>query len=579
MILIKLFTLLSIFTVVFVHYFRPITAITQDLGRHILTGMIIVKTYTVPKTNLFSYTHPNYPFVNHHWLSEVMYYLLFQIGGFNTLLILHTIVICAAFFLLFFYSSKTYSFVASTLVALIYLPLLFTRTDVRPEIFSFLFLSVFLVILSEQRKRHTRWIFILPVIELVWVNMHIYFIVGIAVLGLFLLDAAVSERKKFFAIGRIRTLLIVLTISTFSTLINPNGLKGALYPLTVFQNYGYSIEENQTIFFLWQYFQRSTVPLFVVSACFLFLSLTLAFKKTKPIDWFLGLFFTYLAASAIRNVPLFALAAFLPFTQSLTRILEAISYKTHKKTKTISPLLKSSLSIIFACVFLWQAYDFARQSEVGFGVEPGPQYGADFFLQRKLKGPIFNNFDIGSYLEYRLYPKEKVFVDGRPEAYPARFFQAIYIPMQNEKKIFLLQDKKYSFNTIFFSHTDQTPWAGEFLKAIITNPEWRMVYLDYYVVIFVKNTKDNQKLIQQFATDKNSFHISSLNAKNIKHLGYLTRFFQTVGWKNKELEAYQLMLNIEPTLCPALYKTATILLEKQSPLASVYINRFNHACQ
>jgi hypothetical protein len=61
-------------------------------------------------------------------------------------------------------------------------------------------------------------------------------------------------------------------------------------------------------------------------------------------------------------------------------------------------------------------------------------------IAKNLKGPIFNNFDIGSYLIFRLYNKSlpagrQVFVDGRPEAYPASFFQITYILMQQDPKL------------------------------------------------------------------------------------------------------------------------------------------------
>ena len=48
-----------------------------------------------------------------------------------------------------------------------------------------------------------------------------------------------------------------------------------------------------------------------------------------------------------------------------------------------------------------------------------------FLRTEQLRGPIFNNFDVGGYLIYSLYPRERVYVDNRPEAYPATFFAEI----------------------------------------------------------------------------------------------------------------------------------------------------------
>src|SRR5579863_4068680 len=98
--------LLGIFLLLFLGYFHKITAITQDLGRHLLTGKIIFTTRTVPKENLFSYTYPHFPFINHHWFSEVIFYLWYQRTGFNGLLLLTCCVILLSFALLFLFAVK-----------------------------------------------------------------------------------------------------------------------------------------------------------------------------------------------------------------------------------------------------------------------------------------------------------------------------------------------------------------------------------------------------------------------------------------------------------------------------------------
>jgi len=119
-------------------------------------------------------------------------------------------------------------------------------------------------------------------------------------------------------------------------------------------------------------------------------------------------------------------------------------------------------------------------------LRPGENVAADFFKTNHLQGPIFNNFDIGSYLIIILYPQEKVFVDNRPEAYPASFFKNDYIPMQEDKQKFATEDAKYNFNAIFFSYRDFTPWSQEFLIRMVSDPAWAPVYADQYNIIFAQ---------------------------------------------------------------------------------------------
>src|SRR5436190_23282855 len=112
----------SLFTLLFILFFHPITAITQDLGRHIKTGEIILQTHTVPKTNLFSYTYPDYPFINTHWLSEVVFYVVSQVVGFQGLLVFTTMIVLAAFAIIFYTAYR--SFLPPILISLLYFGIL-----------------------------------------------------------------------------------------------------------------------------------------------------------------------------------------------------------------------------------------------------------------------------------------------------------------------------------------------------------------------------------------------------------------------------------------------------------------------
>ncbi|MDO8583426.1 MAG: hypothetical protein Q7R51_02755 [bacterium] len=552
-----------IFSLLLIGFFHPVFAITQDLGRHLKTGEIILQTHNIPKTNLFSYTYPDFPFINHHWLPEVFYFLSFQKIGLNGLLVLNTALIFVSFGLILFAIKKTSS-LALLFCSLLYIPILFERTDVRPEFFSFLFLSLFIVILYKFREKYTRLIFLLPLIELLWVNTHIYFPIGIFLIGIFLIDAIIPVMLNLFQHPKkeipkqvrndIVILMLIFIASALITLINPNGLKGALYPFSVFQNYGYPIEENQNIFFLWNIVHKQSILFFFIAVPALFISLILNFRRVLPVEWLMTIFFTILAAISIRNFPLFVLATFIPFAKSISNI--KFSLPKHFKKAFIIFLL--GLTIFEA----QQVY-----SKKGFGLleEKGAKAGADFFIKNNLKGPIFNNFDIGSYLNYRLYPREKVFVDGRPEAYPAAFFQNTYIPMQLDEKMFDSQDKKYNFNTIFFSHTDQTPWAEKFIKQITQNPKWNIVYLDDFVVILTK--------------DKNIKPDIKTNYSNLQSLIQLAHFLQNTHFINEEIKVYKDILNLNPKSCPALYNLALKLQSKNDPSSPIFIEKFNQNCQ
>lgn len=572
-----------IFLLAFLTYFHEIAEFSQDLGRHILLGQIIWQINTVPKINLLSYTYPNFPFINNDWLSEVVFYLLYHIGGINALFYPLAILVAAAFALFFLFLAKRTSFFAAFVGVIVMLTVFAFRALLRPEIFSYLFTMLFLVILYTNKKKPTKWLFVLPLIELFWVNMHITFPVGYGLVGIFLTDNLFTANRKHkkFSLTLCKTKSFFLLCAIFIacllvTLANPHGLSGALYPFTVFSNYGYPIAENASLSYLLQtgYYFPAFTPFFIFLAVILVL-LLLFWRKIASVDVLLFGIFTFGALSANRNLALFAIGA-LPIVTQLfqypTVMCAAFLQKRQWSPKPIAWLLGTVGTIIFL-VYIGTTY--------GFGLRIGQSYQAagDFFLQNISKGPIFNNFDIGSYLDYRLYP-QKVFVDGRPEAYPASFFQNVYIPMQENPKVFAKEDNIYHFNSIIFSYLDQTPWAKTFLRDIVRNKNWSIVYLDYKTVILVKNTAQNQQLIKKFGMKENAIKIANEQHYTPQQLLQVAVFFQNVSFPNDEIATMQLLLAQEPTNCTAISQLTQLYANTNNlQMAQIYGQKEQLICQ
>ena len=474
-------------------------SINQDIGRHLKLGQIIWETKSVPKTNLFSFTETDYPFVNHHWLSEVVFYLLSGVIGLKGLILFKTAVILAAFGIIFaalYKKTGLWPLVISFTVGV----LIFDRTDVRPEIFSYLFLAIFLAaIFKAKYSQNYKWLYALPIIQLFWINVHIYFALGPGLLFLFLIDRLVHKESAAI----LKKLVLVFLITCAVTLINPNFVRGALQPFMILGNYGYSIVENQSIFFLKDYGALLTpIWLFEFSLILLILSFVVTIKRgARKITFELltALVFAVLGARMVRNFGIYALVL-VPITALNISACQSPSWLTKKKTVIV-------LLIITSLIFVWLTFSVMNNKysewlgngkKFGLEIPVGTAKGVEFVKQNNIKGPVFNNFDVGSFLIWKLYPDQKVFVDGRPEAYSVEFFENIYKPMQEDPKMWKYYSDKYGINYIFFAHADITPWARQFLFNISQDPNWPLVYKDGSVAIFLKRIPENSALIKKF---------------------------------------------------------------------------------
>lgn len=498
-----IFTLLSLLYAFFI--FHPIDLTTEDFGRHLKNGELVFQYPALLRTNFYSYVQPDHIFINHHWLSGVIFYLVERTVNVRFLMVLVSVVFFATLYFLFYRVVRRGGLIAASLLMPFATLFLAERHGIRPEVFGLALISYFLFQMDkiEKHRNIPRYIYILfPLLMLMWVNLHLSFIFGVYIVGTFMLPELVRVLQKRQVTTYFRSLILLLVLMSTATLFNPSGLAGALYPFNIFTNYGYDIVENKSLFFLYSRIYDPGIQLYAVFASFVVLSgIVRSFLKQKRN---LGEFFrvitgVVLGLVALRNLPIFALLSFPFLAESLVIFYRSVhlsqNTKQSLKILVLSIAFVSYLSVMFL-VSSSQYHPLYGLSKLGIGYVKNQFASADFYKSLQLKGTMFNNYDIGSYLIYTLYPTHKVFVDNRPEAYSYDFFKRIYIPMQENDTVWQVELKKYDFQSIFFGHRDLTPWAQTFLAKRLTDPDWKPVYIDEMAIIFVRDTPQHAEIIR-----------------------------------------------------------------------------------
>ncbi|KKW10455.1 MAG: hypothetical protein UY50_C0034G0012 [Parcubacteria group bacterium GW2011_GWA2_49_9] len=302
---------------------HPIDLVPADLGRHIKNGEMILQNSPILSQNVYSYTHPNFQWVNHHWASGVLSYFVWTFFGF-TGLHLSFILLSFAALAIFLLAGRVYAnWGIVGFVALATLPLLAERTEVRPEVISYLFAGLFFFLLSRfreqpQARMSILGLWFLPVIEMFWVNLHVYFLLGPLLVGAFLLESLLIRRAVFFRLAGI----FVLTVGAM--LLNPFGYRAFTAAVTIFGNYGYRLAENQPVWFMEKLIADPNFFIFkvVFSVCVL-LFIFVAVRNWRGIRLahvFVIAGISIMAWLAIRNLALFGLFA-IPFISAHIRTL------------------------------------------------------------------------------------------------------------------------------------------------------------------------------------------------------------------------------------------------------------------
>jgi len=358
-----------------------------DLGRHLKNGQLFIETGLVPKTNLYSYAYPDYPFINHHWGSGVLFYGIQRLAGFSGLSIAFILMSVTTLLVFLNLATKYSSFALAAPIAVVVLPVLITRYEVRPELFSYLFCGLFLQILwgYKSGKLGLRWLFLLPILETFWVNLHIYFFIGVVLIAVYLFEllvVLVTHNKQQNIREQVKGLAVILLLTILATCLNPSGISGAIYPFLILNEYGAPTIENYSVLAVLRE-GYVFLPLIYFGIVFGLVCLSWLYAVTRNRSSFslgnflLSVFFFTMAWSAIRN---FALSAYFALPIAAVNLKSLLDEPG--KTSSSPSILKVSAvlaAIAFVLVILKPAYFVSsNRGRIGIGLEETNDAASDF---------------------------------------------------------------------------------------------------------------------------------------------------------------------------------------------------------
>ncbi len=295
----------------------PLTAIrgtvklTQsdgDLSAHIRMGETILSTGHIPTHSLASYTAAADPMVGHGWLSEIIFTLLYRLGGLPLLSVVTGIVVglthgMIALFLRRRGADPRWAFLA----ALLSLSLASTHWLTRPHMFSIVATALTLVLL-ESNPRYRQLLFI-P-LYVIWANLHGGWLYGLMMIGAFiageLLEALVATEKRGEWLRRAQRDGVAFVLAAAATLANPFGI--SLHK-EVFSAVTSSTLANNMAEFLAPNFQNTDQWSFLLA---ILMTVVLFSYTTRrpPLPWLLLIVMSlFFALRSFRNIALFGVSA------------------------------------------------------------------------------------------------------------------------------------------------------------------------------------------------------------------------------------------------------------------------------
>ena len=356
------------------------------------------------------------------------------------------------------------------------------RFIVRPEVFSWLFLGLTLLIL-EFREKNRNYLYWLPLIQLIWVNMEGLFILGWAALLVHAIGGYLHRHKMD------KSLIRAGILSITADLVNPYFFKGVAFPFILWTRLQGSDLHKQTIgefasflkslSFLGQH-DDSGLHLFVflLLALAILLFSALTWRKRKFHEIVLTVVFGYLAFTAIRNIPLFILVA-LPYLPAMLRDCFDGKEEAVWRPKLI-PYIFLFLVLSLSARVATNAYYISdrRVDRIGFGLGEMclPLEAARFLNVNHLDGRMLNSLDCGGWLDWKA--PQPTFIDGRLEV-PSNDFYRDYTDSYKPDGLQPLI-ARYHPQLVLLDYNACEPWVEQLQR----DSEWRLIYLDTCAAIF-----------------------------------------------------------------------------------------------
>lgn len=575
-----------VFAAIFV--MRIIQINDPDVFLHIRSGWWIIENRTIPAVDPFTIFAQGQRWVNHQWLAQVAIALAAApaIGGLVSLSLIRALVIATSYWLVY-RAARIRGATNGTALFCIFLGSLVTWTysEPRPYLVTYLALAWMNLAWSAYKARGSRAIYALPVVMLIWANSH-----GGATSGLLLLGAWVAGEMIISARNKtmrpVWLLLALLLLTLLASFVSPHGWRIVLFPFKIVGQ-----ELLETRIFEW----NAPAATFDFQLFWLYLALfgfvcLMRWRTLSPGDAIASAGFIYMSLTARRHIPLmiYVTAPILAW-----QITELKNWRlAGRKGRSLPPSfhqyvmpLVAALIVIFGVVWSMQMVA-GRYIAMGLGLNPWihPKKAVDFIQSSPLKPQLFNDYNSGGYLIYRLRKPWKAFIDGRVDIYGPKGVER-YTRMMAGKDDWEKSFSKYNINTVMLDYLtiSRLPYLE---RQLWESPEWALVYWDDLSLIYVREETIPEEFIKQHAykqinptwpasevTKAISANTDAANAElqrtirdnpwNLRAMNFLSAWRAKDGHIDEAEALCRRILELEPRFVQARYRLAQILDKKQ----------------
>jgi hypothetical protein len=478
-----------------------------DFWAHAAVGRWIITHHQIPQQTLFLWSD-KIPWIWHSWLSKIIFYecLAHVPENIGSLIAMIITAFAAIFSLLIWWkvwlknqvklSDTTTPGLLAALIFFLAIYVAHERFFPRPEIFSAVLLTLLLLLLV---RGVTSWRSLIAIFLMfaLWANLHAGLAVGLVFLTITFLCNLLQDRN--WKISRWELLAIIAAIA--GVFVNPYGWHywAALKPVA-----------SVTFSFIneWKPFWKTPLmetPI-IISAFLCFAAAFAAWlvserRRLEHLGWLIAAFVLFIMAR--RNTWILAQVVLAVVACNPKLFVTAESWNRlqkwlHRKQIVSIPTKLQTVARWGMCVWLFYAVLAAPSNKFWFGhfVDPdAPRQAAQFLRTIPTGQRIFNDYEISSYLEWKLNGKPPLFIDLLNAYHPDVMQDYVNTIDGGGEAAQLL--KKWHINYIILPQIENDQFIGRLFVWLSVQPKWEMVYNQADGVIWKYNPNAKPKSLFQ----------------------------------------------------------------------------------
>ena len=449
----------------------------SDLWWHIAAGREILQNNSLWLSDNWSFTAPGASWVNHEWLSDIIYYAWVVALDLEALVYWKWLVVILTYVILqVSLTRESQQHAAAFICAAVAIAIAAPFIDIRPHLYSLLGFSILVYLLLNRTTATWK----LALLFVVWVNLHGGFIFGLMALAILVFSWGDLKKEAF-----VRPLQIML-VCTLACLANPDGINSFLLPLT------YALDASSPYRQLGEWlppFQKGGIqaPLFIwalAAAPVIALAYVLpVVRRATGIPWqgmaLCGLTLL-MSLTSRRFIPLFGISLAVMFAPLLGLLLQKLKAEKFGLALALLALVYGGYRMTPYPVSSGPAYHYLT-AEYTY-----PRDMLNYVEANDIRGKVFALYNWGGFIHWRSDGKLKVFIDGRANT--------VYDDKTYNQYVEVLRGGQNWLQLVESTGADYFLWPYyqygglKKLQAMLDSGRWQAVYQDSVSYLLARST-------------------------------------------------------------------------------------------